>query len=341
VTQKRLYKARADISSQVSRTCLLFLQLLDAAGNILSNTSGAGVASPTSGFLPIDHAVYVDDPMVATIRLVLQANANALGNQHYIDGVILEEIDPATMEERGRGDLSFVDERSYYKPVDYLDGDTADTAYYTYSWEGTTGASFAKQTPVTDRDFDLCLMEPGQSARSFLEPLIGLTGGRLFCDETRDWRLVDDTYTVAGTIALEEATDVTSSTDVVSMSESIAGVPTSFTGVVIAYEVIDANTRTVTRSYDAAGDASGRVYLKAVDGGYPGTGEAAALLARSATRQRTIPVAALSNLDTTPGMALTLTLDGIDYDAIVSRVTWTWSPTADGMTVTPRDLVEA
>ena len=134
VTQGRWYKGQVAIRSQVARDAQLYLQTLDSAGTVITSTA-ALVPSSTSAWSVINHRVYVDDPRVATIRLVVQTNANATGNQHYLDSVILEEIDPATMGTRPSfskfgADLGGVAERLFYNPTLYWNGSTADTVYY-------------------------------------------------------------------------------------------------------------------------------------------------------------------------------------------------------------------
>jgi hypothetical protein len=332
------YFARAFIRSTVARVAHLTVMHLDVDGNIVASTVGASSATLTSGWNVFEVLAFVSDPRVVALQLVPVSEGNSAGNQHYIDEVALYLLP----RESYTDDATPSPHNTFYTYAliqTCFDGSKTD-AYYNYNWLGTADLSPSVRVPKDDRGFQLTLMQPGQTVRAFLDPIVDVTGGRLFCDEARDWRLVDDAYTVAGTLALEDATNVTTWKDTVSISESFDGLPTTFTGVVIVYETVTRPNGAVSRKYDVAGDDSGRVYRKVVEGAFPGPGAAAALLARAAGRQRSIPVTATPDLDATPGMALTATIAGTDYTGTVSKVVWEWSDNRDQMTITPRDLIE-
>jgi hypothetical protein len=333
-SSRAYYYARAAIRSTVARLAHITIQQLDASGAIVDSTASASVTTSTSNWTAYAVVVNVIDPRVVSLRLLVYGEGNAAGNQHYVDEVslyLLPSESYADDEVPGPFDAFY----TYALTQTSFDGSKTD-AYYNYNWTGTAHASPSVRSPKDSRGFQLCLMQPGQTARDFLDPIVGVTGGRLFCDENRDWRLVDDTYVVAGMTDIDY---ITRATDTVSSTESFDGIPAVFTGVVVEYEVVnpaDGSTRT---RYDAAGDNSGRVYRKPVQGGYPGPGEAAAILAR--VQHRSYAIAALVDLTVTPAKAITFTQAGTDYAAIASSVEWTWSQgdDSDEMTITPRNLV--
>jgi hypothetical protein len=330
----RRYVGQAALRSTTSRSAYITVQQLDGNDTVLSSDASATVATLTSDWTLYETYVQVLDPRVVALQFVASTLGNAGGNQHYIDDVSLIQI-----PEESLVDDETPGPHAAYYPYALIrvgfDGDSSD-AYYDYAWLGDTGASPSQRTPKDDRGFDLVLMEPGQTAREFLDPIVGVAGGRLFCDENRDWRLVDDSYTVAGTLALDY---ITRATDTVSLSESFNGVPTVFTGVVVVY-TITTTDGTVKRRYDFAGDNSGRVYRREVQSAYPGPGEAAAILARVQGRSFAIDV--LTDLTATPSKAMTFSKNGVDFEGIISRVQWSWSTGSetDQMVITPRDLTE-
>jgi hypothetical protein len=339
----RYYYAQGWGSAQVARDMRLNLQVFDEDDTIIYTEYGSSVNVSTSTFDLLGLVSLLDitsstgKPGVR-VELIVQALAAASGNQFYIDQIDLIPYPPEAAEFHNIYSLPL-----NYDAGNFFDGDgspTDSSSYYTYSWDGPAGNSSSKRTRNDARGIQLLYQQPGQTYRAFLDPIVDVVGGRLFCDEARDWRLVDDTYTVAGTLALEDATNITKWKDIVSLTESFDGLPTSFTGVVTVYETVTRPSGTVSRVYDIAGDDSGRVYRKVIQGAYPGPGTAAALLARAASRQRSIPVSAVSDLTATPGMALEMTLAGVDFTGYVSRVEWVWSASEESMKITPRDIVE-
>jgi hypothetical protein len=340
----RYYYAQAWGSAQVARDMRLILQVLDEDDNIIYTEYGSSVNVSTSTFDLLGLVALLDitsstgKPGVR-VEAIGQALAAAAGNQFYIDQIDLIPYPPEAAEFHNIYSLPL-----NYDAGNYFDGDgspTDSSSYYTYSWDGPAGNSPSKRTRNDDRGIQLLYQQPGQTYRAFLDPIVDLVGGRLFCDEARDWRLVDDTYTVAGTLDLTDEMNVQRASDTVSLSESFDGIPTSFTGVVVIYETVSRGSGSVIRQYDVAGDDSGRIYTKTVTGAYPGAGAAAAILARAAGRERNFAITAALDLDATPGKALTFERSGTDFEGVISRVNWLWTSTSEEMTITPRDLTEA
>lgn len=230
-------------------------------------------------------------------------------------------------------------------PFSYFDGDTASTADYAYAWTGTPEASTSTRTALTNiADLSAFELEPGEHYWDFLNPLIQTAGLRLFCDENRDWWLVDPaTYTVAGTVAIEEGVNARGGTDLRSLrSTRPDGSPVYFTGVVVTYRWSDADGIEHVR-HDVAGTDE-KIHRIEYRRPWPGNGAAAAILARAQGRGHTQSLVALTNLDATPGNTLTSALpDTPELEGIVSAVGWAWSAEGDDhdrMAVAARDLAE-
>lgn len=336
VSEGRWVQGLVVINSTVSRDAEVRIYYYDAAGAQISIAQGGYIATMPGQFMLLN--IFDQAPEGAvTAKLAVMTTGNAAGNQHFIDGCLLEEI-PEEVTRTGLVPYQFQSGGSYFDGAN-----SPDPTYYTAAWTGTAHASSSTLTPLDDRGFDLLLMRPGQTVAAFFRPIVELTGGRLFCDEQRDWRLVDDIYTVAGTVTAAIASSVTGIEDVISLSASEDGQALTFTGVVLEYTYTDRNAGTTTTVWDVAGDNSGRVYTRQIDGAYPGPGAAAAILARAAGRGHVISFTALSDHAATPGMALELTAADGAYEGVVSRVQWRWGAGSDTdtMEITPRELVPA
>lgn len=171
---------------------------------------------------------------------------------------------------------------------------------------------------------------PGQSAWDYLQPLIQAAGLRLYCDEKRNWHLVDATYIAPGSVELRSVATITAAADTISRDENLW-----YDAVVITYSWINDLGETVI-DYDVASvDGFTKVYALEYNTAYPGPGAAAAVLARALTRGRLTEITAVSSYQVTPAQAATITLDGFPtQDAFVSAVSWSYPE--DEMTVSTR-----
>jgi hypothetical protein len=188
--------------------------------------------------------------------------------------------------------------------VPYFDGNTPDTAIYTYDWTNPDlpNATQARRTPAVNRPPDLFVWTPGTTAWDFLEPFTSAAGLRLFCDEARVWRLVDPkAYTVPGTVTLS-GFNIERGADTISREDS----EVFATGVVVHYTWAGESGQTLT-AYDAAGTPS-KVVVFEYETPYPGPGAAAAILARRNGTGRTQDVTAVVHWPTTPGMEASTSL---------------------------------
>lgn len=315
----------------------------------------AGVFISTVNFIPVvtfptswNAESFIIEPGLnvpantATIEPRFVVNSATVGALQYLDAVAFWEL-PESVRQTANRPAGVVSGVLPYKQPGFWNGAHALTADYSYAWEGTAHApaSVSVRTALVDRDHRLTVEDPGVIAREFLNPIIAATGGRLFCDEARDWRLVDNTYTVSGTVTIEAEVDLLTAVDRISISDSVDGVPTNFTGVVLIYLTTDPATGRTTRSVDKAGTSAGRVFVRTFTSPYPGAGAADAILARA--QGRLMPITALTDYAATPGKTLALTANGDDYTGRISAVEWVYdnSAASDTMALVPRDLVPA
>lgn len=166
------------------------------------------------------------------------------------------------------------------------------------AWDIPVLTDYAADFSFRDQP-DICEWEPGLSAWDFLTPLLQAAGMRLFCDENREWHLVDaSNYEVPGQVQLSYASRTTNATDRINMTDDAAGYADA---VVIRYRWTD-GSGAQQEAFDAAG-VGRRVLRLDYDRKFPGAGAAARILERSRLRGRTLGLRAVSDYETRPGMA--------------------------------------
>lgn len=174
---------------------------------------------------------------------------------------------------------------------------------------------------------------PGQSAWDYLAPLLQAAKMRLFCDEKRNWYLVNDTYTKPGTAELF------STETIVQAAETIAREDKDwFDAVILKYTWVDAAGVTVT-SYDTAAQPNfKKAKLIEYDTQYPGAGAAARILKRALARGLAKDVRAVSNYGVDPSMACSIFITGYaQEDSYVRSVSWDFP--GDQMSVKTRQPI--
>lgn len=146
------------------------------------------------------------------------------------------------------------------------------------------------------------IINPGQSYRDFLTPLLQQAGLRLYADERRVWRLVGVDELDPATVSLSTFRDVSGARPSIDRERG------GYDSVVIEYRWTTVAGATMTK-FDVAGPPRPRKTMKYTydDTPYPGPGAAAQVLARLRRRRREIPVDAAANYDARPGMSVVFT----------------------------------
>jgi len=183
----------------------------------------------------------------------------------------------------------------------WFDGDVPDTPTYLYQWAGTPSQSKSTRTALIDRPPELLVWKPGVTAWEFLDPLMSAAGMRLYCDESRVWRMVVPAdLEVPGVVRLSGSNAIAASDTITREDPDVFA-----TGVVIRY-VWNDETDTPRTAYDSAGTPDVVVVLDYARA-YPGPGAAAAVLARRNGTGRTQDVDAATEWGTTPAQTASLT----------------------------------
>lgn len=333
-----VYRFTCYVRTSVTRDVVLTLRYFSTASTVIGGadestsptTVTAGVWTRlTAAFIPPATATFVG-PFVTGVSL-------AAGNVLFVDSALLYQ--------------TWSDESDFarsYADIEPFDGATASDAHYNYAWTGTANASTSTKTRSDDRD-QMVLRQPlGMTDWAYLSNLVFQAGLDLFCNEKRQWFLVDpDTYLPAGgPIELREAVNLKDGSDDITLegTRPSDGTPVWFTGVVIRYAWIDPDTLENREEFAVAGDRRKVLYLERSIP-YPGDGEATRRLAAGLARGRVQNLTALADLTATPGQAVETEVPDVPEQAgILSSVSWAFSAADDAhdvMTVATRDLEDA
>lgn len=182
---------------------------------------------------------------------------------------------------------------------------------------------------------DAAAWEPGESAWSYLVPIVSAAGLRLWCDELQVWHLDDPTtLTAPGVAVLSTTTNVTQATDQVSRDSDLWA-----DGVIVVYDWTDSsNVRHVV--YDVAGETTAsRMVTITHNRPRPAAGEAAARLRKLQGQGRQLDVTAVIDPTVYPSQDATLTTSGVPTQT--GRVqAVTLEVPADVMRVTTESLTD-
>ncbi|MDP4333550.1 hypothetical protein Q7F20_09215 [Curtobacterium sp. A7_M15] len=243
------------------------------------------------------------------VRIICGAT-NSADNRINIDGLFLVEGDG--LDTNGQ-------------PMEYFDGDTPNTADYSYVWDDTTQLSSSTRTPVLEREPDALIWQPGTGGMRFLKDLTEAVGLRLFQDIDGAWKLANNEYRVAGQARLAYGFNLLQATDLMSRTATQTdGLPLFADAVVLNYAWTDVLGRERTAQDIAAPAVYTKPYVPdTIERPYPGPGRAAYMLSRLALRQRQFQVTGLTDYAVRPGQeAVITTVDGGVQSGYVDAVTW-------------------
>ncbi len=221
----------------------------------------------------------------------------------------------------------------------FFDGGNAglgrDSTIYVPAWVGTPNAS--SSTLTEQPNSDSTVWQPGQSASDWLEPMLQQGNLRLWCDESRVWRLKKD-WSSTDVVTVASSTGLTTASDTIGLDSSSE----YYDHVVIAYT---GNLNADGSTYTLWDIASSGTYLAGLVVEYPvplpGAGAAQNVLNRALGKGRVMDVEAVSNYLATPGQGLTVTVP----DAVGSQVgvlqAVAWDLATFTMRVTSRGLTSA
>jgi hypothetical protein len=206
----------------------------------------------------------------------------------------------------------------------YFDGTMTSDNDYTRKWEGLQDKSKSIRTLRTPRGEDLLDWTPGMDLWDFLSPIVQATGFRLWCDESRVWRLAKE-WTIQQRISISPETGVKRALDTIDRNGDW------YDSVVIKY---------ADGMVDVAGaPGTMTLVLDYTDRPYAGPFGASYVLQRALGKGRVLDIDTLSDYTTTPGMGVSVTIPETPIQTgIVSSVTWSFPD--DTMSIGSRGLTD-
>ena len=174
---------------------------------------------------------------------------------------------------------------------------------------------------------------PGQSAWDYLSPLLQAAKLRLYCDERRNWYLVNDTYAKDGLAELFGTETIVEASENISRDDK-----DWFDAVVIKYSWTNTAGTAVT-AYDYASQPGfKKAALLEYTTEYPGPGAAQRILNRAIARGTSKDIRAVSNYAAEPSMPCNIFITGYPSESsLIRSVNWTFP--ADQMSVKTRQPV--
>jgi hypothetical protein len=210
-------------------------------------------------------------------------------------------------------------------PLVYFDGDTADTAYYRYDWDGQPGVSTSRRTALQPRDPASLDWTPDQSAWDFLTPILQVLGLRLFVDVDGRWYLTNGATVSSQVLRLSTGNNLYGATDLMSRTATQPdGTPLFVDAVIMRYTWTDAYLG-AQEAWDIVAPAGYQkpVYVDLKDTPFPGIGAASYRLQRYAARRRALTATGTVDWTVRPNAQITVsTPDGGIQSGVVDSVSW-------------------
>lgn len=209
---------------------------------------------------------------------------------------------------------------------------TTDVATLVNYVLGKIGATLASGSTTATYDNTVVKWLPGQSGWDFINPIVQASDLVLYCDEGRNWRLVEATAT-SGSLALEDTSNI------IELTSSVDLVRDYFDSCVVTYSWYNGTAQQVEYDiYAPIGSVKTRnVQINGTP--YPGAGLAYSLTQRALTRSEMFELNAVSNYDARPRQELTVSVtDQPTKTAVISSINWRLP--ADTMNISIRNLVE-
>lgn len=305
ISPGEVYTISAYVRSYTARTVRLRVVFFSASG-FTTTVDGATSAALASGVwtrISIPTVTVPADRYWAHVVVMETTGTFNVGETLDVDGVMMHDhLSGSTL-------------------LPAFNGDSADGGGFTYDYRSEPSASVSVRnvTGYGLADPGAGLWNPGQAAWEFLAPLIQQTGFRLFADEVGVWRLADNTYSVPGTVALDDEVNLIDSGEIISRDEDDLW----FDAVVIEYRWTDADGLSRTAWDSASAPGYSKVARFSYDTPYPGPGAASAILARALERGRRITGELVSDYGVQPYKAVTIAReDTPDQVGTISSVSW-------------------
>lgn len=286
-----IYRSAAWVWVSVATSLAAYIEWGDGNVNFVGQSSGEVINVPANTWTKL------------TIEATAPVGATRAGAYFYRTAGTW----PANTKMRIAGHRFSEKPTSPYDLFQFFDGDTIDTAAYTYDWVTVAGASpMSKRFNVYGRSSDLLLWEAGQNAMEFLMPLVQYAGYRLVCDEQRRWTLRSANYVAPGSIAIRDGINLQDGGDTINRDSDIW-----HDAAVAVYTWTDSqNVRQERLDSFQLVTPPKRVKRFNFTTPYPGPGFAEYAVRRAQGRGREVTATIRANWEATAEQATTIVLNG-------------------------------
>lgn len=281
------YRLSADIGAPVGQIIALDALVKDAAGTTILDVAESPVAKDGSAFQRL--SVVFDAPATAAKAQLRAFTTGPVAAGQYF-GVTGWRVSEVTIDPTDTG---------------YYDGDTPDTAEYSYSWAAGGAFSTSNRVDILGRADDLLVWRAGVSALEFLMPIVQAFGLRLVCDEHRVWTLRDENYRAPGALSVRYGINMVDGDDTLDRDGGW------FDAAVVRHRWRDQNNVEQERTEAfALHTPYTRCVLFERTTPYPGPGFAEYAVRRAQGRGRDVSVTRVPDWSEQPEQLATLILDG-------------------------------
>lgn len=241
----------------------------------------------------------------------------------------------------GLVDLTLASDEALMQDIVNLDSidrvPTTDTIYDVVTLAlASIGAAASFEAPDVALEADSTAWVPGQSAWDYVLPLVDAAGLRLWCDEGRQWHLALPSIPEGSALSFSPSNS-TRLRDTIGRDD-LEGAGW-FDAVHVTYRWRNALDVEQVRYDVARAQGATKAYTVEYTRPFPGTGAAAAILARSRGRGRVEGVVAVLNPGARPRQPIRVNIpNGPIQTGFVTQVQWDLG--ADTMTILTRDLTD-
>lgn len=315
------------VSAGATYTASAYLR--SASGNTKQARIIIRWTGPSGNFIRDEQSAYVMTSATAWTRYVLTSRApagasgarvfiewagtHAVGNLHFVDGVMFHEGNEA---------------------IPLFTGSTPTDAY-TYAWDKDVNASASTRTPTSvERLPESLLWRAGVSGMAFLEPLLKAAGLRLVCDEQRRWTLRAADYRATGNQTYRYAVNIETADEKLSREDDAW-----YDAAVYVYTWTDSSgiEQTRTDAFALTTPPTKVLRVDLADTVYPGPGRAENIVRRAQGRGRTVTVSATATWDERTDQYLSILLEGTPIQTGLAS-TVRYDLAADTVTVSARTV---
>lgn len=289
ISGNRLHRTSLWVRSSVAASVALNIEWVNSTGAFISASNGSVVNLTANTWTKLSTtAMSPTDGARAGAYVYRQGGSWAAGNTFDVAGHRFSEA-PAEFDQ-----------------FEFFDGDTIDTTHYGYAWTGTAGGSTSTRVAITGRSFEMLRWKAGQSALSFLMPIVQVCGLRLVCNESRVWTLRPEGYSAADSLSIRHGVNLIDGTDKVSRDDQ------TWFDAAVTEHAWTAEDGTQQHAVDAYAISASYTRLRTFEKNtpYPGPGFSAYVVRRAQGRGRAVSATCVTDWRARAEQPISIVLEG-------------------------------